>query len=470
MSPRRGESWSIAERTTRWFAINTAVVAQVIAVVAAYFVRASVHRELATLVHEELDEVAIACRWDAAGGFDAGRRAEFDELVQVLQGQHGSNAMGWRLWDAVSGDVLADFGAKALLSPDTPSPTVLETTRASDHKLWTCSTRLQDGYIVGLVIDGSAQIDRLNNFVWLSLALALVTGLITFLGGKLLINRAVDYMRQIAERMRELRTAQNPEPLVNAPDEIKAIHEALSALMASIHTEQERTRLLTAGLAHELGSPLQNLIGETEVALMSDKSPEEYRTVLESHLDELRDIGHAIGNLMTLVSIDESATPHDLERFDLAGEAEVRLRRERAHALRRGIELDVAKDGDLGLVGDREALWLVVSNLVANAIDYTPRGGRVRLSMEGSPASVVVVVDDSGPGIAEDQREKIFEPFYRGPTTRGRRAGYGLGLSIAKAAVRSQGGTIAVERSPLGGARFRVELPRARVLSEPLAV
>jgi two-component system heavy metal sensor histidine kinase CusS len=214
--------------------------------------------------------------------------------------------------------------------------------------------------------------------VWLSLALALVTGLITFLGGKLLINRAVDYMRQIAERMRELRTAQNPEPLVNAPDEIKAIHEALSALMASIHTEQERTRLLTAGLAHELGSPLQNLIGETEVALMSDKSPEEYRTVLESHLDELRDIGHAIGNLMTLVSIDESATPHDLERFDLAGEAEVRLRRERAHAQRRGIELDVAKDGDLGLVGDREALWLVVSNLVANAIDYTPRGGRVR--------------------------------------------------------------------------------------------
>jgi signal transduction histidine kinase len=142
----------------------------------------------------------------------------------------------------------------------------------------------------------------------------------------------------------------------------------------------------------------------------------------------------------------------------------VRLRRERAHAARRGTELSSEARGDLTICGDREALWLVVSNLVANAIDYAPPGGRVRLEMSAAGERVRVIVDDSGPGVPAEERERIFESFYRGPTSKGKRAGYGLGLSIVRKAVHAQGGTIAVETSPFGGARFKVELPRAREL------
>jgi two-component system heavy metal sensor histidine kinase CusS len=245
------------------------------------------------------------------------------------------------------------------------------------------------------------------------------------------------------------------------PREIGDVVSALGDMLGNIRTEADRTRLLTAGLAHELGSPLQNLIGETEVVLMRDHDAEEYRTVLRSHLEELRDIGHAVGNLMTLVSISQATGPREAERFDLSDEARLRLRRERAHAGRRQIQLEEQLPEEADLVGDREAIWLAVSNLVANAIDYSPTGGRVRIVMRADEREVTVSVEDSGPGVPEGEREKIFEPFYRGETMKNRRAGYGLGLSISKKAVDAHGGTLRVDRSPeLGGARFRLVLPR----------
>src|SRR4029078_5218868 len=99
----------------------------------------------------------------------------------------------------------------------------------------------------------------------------------------------------------------------------------------------------------------------------------------------------------------------DAEQFDLGEEARVRLRREHAHAGRRSVALEVEASGDLSLYGDREALWLVVSNLVANAIDYTSQGGRVKLALLGEDERVRITVDDSGPGVPETERTKIFE-------------------------------------------------------------
>jgi len=470
VSARAGDGWSIAERTTRWFAINTALVALVIATVALYFVRDSVHRELEALVDQQLDDVAKGFPPDPSRRFPA-RREEFQIAVEELRLEHKHNPSAWRMWHATSGELLGEFGFTSLLAAAAPSPDEMDVTEIADGYLWTRSTRLQDEYIVGVVVDGTVQTQNLKRFGWLCLALAVVSGLTTFLGGKYLIYRACSFMRQIADRTRELRSTPEAQKLelTNAPDEIREIVDALGEMLRNIRSEQDRTRLLTAGLAHELGSPLQNLIGETEVALMGESSSDEYRHVLRSHLEELRDIGHAVGNLMTLVSISQSGAPREAEQFDLGEEAQLRLRRERAHAERRSISFEVESSGELSLYGDREALWLVVSNLVANAIDYTPQGGRVKLAMLGEGEGVRVIVDDSGPGVPADQREKIFEAFYRGPTTKGRRAGYGLGLSIVKKAVDTHGGSIVVEESPWNGARFRVELPRKRKLLDSAA-
>jgi two-component system OmpR family sensor kinase len=84
------------------------------------------------------------------------------------------------------------------------------------------------------------------------------------------------------------------------------------------------------------------------------------------------------------------------------------------------------------------------------------------MSLSGNDGRVNVTVDDGGPGVSDEQRAKIFEPFYSGAAACGKRAGYGLGLSIAKKAVEAQGGTVEVARSPQGGARFALHLPRVR--------
>jgi two-component system heavy metal sensor histidine kinase CusS len=301
-------------------------------------------------------------------------------------------------------------------------------------------------------------------FVWLGLGLTVLAGTIAFFAGALLVGRACKSLRQVCDQVRAVRATADGAQLgiPGAPDEVREVIDAVSTALGHAHSEAERTRLLTTGLAHELGSPLQNLIGETEVALMSERTSREYRDVLHSHLEELRDIGRAIGNLMTLCTLSGQSPPADVEEFDLGREASMRLRREHTYAERRGVTLAMSQDGDLTVVGDREALLLAVANVVANAIDWSPRGGRVELALAGREHALEVRVDDGGPGIAADERSKIFEPFYRGPAAKGKRAGYGLGLSITKKAVETHGGALEVEASPLGGARFTLRLPRVR--------
>jgi signal transduction histidine kinase len=229
-----------------------------------------------------------------------------------------------------------------------------------------------------------------------------------------------------------------------------------------VRAESERNRIFYASMAHELRSPIQNLVGETEVALFKTRESADYRRVLESNLDELRDLGDAIDNLVTICSerrpVDGNS---DLEDFDLLDEARIRLGRERSQAERRGVELAVEGQGDLSVRGDREGLLRAVRNLAANAIQWSPAGSTVEVRLVGLDGAIEVTVDDAGPGVPLELREEIFRPFVRGPSLNGQRIGYGLGLAIVRSAVDSQGGTIEVGSAPQGGARFHVVLPRS---------
>lgn len=468
MNRQARRSWSIAERATVWFAATTGTVVLGIAGYATWEVRHSKDNEIDALATERMAE--LRTRFDPAEELESAshagevfrqRRAEFTRLVDAISRQSGDNPLGVRVIDATTGESLGDFGQVRLIPTELP---VREEPQRLPGDRFAHSDRLVSDIHVVMVIDGRHQYDEWRHFALTAFALAIVAGFGAYFSGRFFIQRACEYMSALAKRTREVRysTEQVRIEPGSVPEEIAELVRALEHMLSNIRVEEERTRLLARGLAHELGSPLQNLIGETEVALMAKQDPAEYRRVLESHLEELRDIGHAIGNLMTLVSQRRGEGGTASERFDLGVEIELRLARERAHALRNGIALDVRISGDLSISGDREALWLVVSNLVANAIDYTPRGGQVRLELCDQGERVRIVVDDSGPGIPPEERELVFEPFRRGATREGRRAGYGLGLSIVRSAVEAQGGTVRIDTSHLGGARFTVELPRER--------
>jgi signal transduction histidine kinase len=272
-------------------------------------------------------------------------------------------------------------------------------------------------------------------------------------------------LRAVAQRARSVREPTSATVELeddDPPDEIRDVVEALRQLFSTVRAESERNRIFYASMAHELRSPIQNLVGETEVALFKTRESADYRRVLESNLDELRDLGDAIDNLVTICSerrpVDGNS---DLEDFDLLDEARIRLGRERSQAERRGVELAVEGQGDLSVRGDREGLLRAVRNLAANAIQWSPAGSTVEVRLVGLDDAIEVTVDDAGPGVPLELREEIFRPFVRGPSLNGQRIGYGLGLAIVRSAVDSQGGTIEVGSAPQGGARFHVVLPRS---------
>jgi len=111
--------------------------------------------------------------------------------------------------------------------------------------------------------------------------------------------------------------------------------------------------------------------------------------------------------------------------------------------------------------GDRESLMLALRNLVANALDWSPPGGRVELRIVADEEGVHITVDDQGPGVPESERARIFLPFERGPARPDGRLGYGLGLALVRTVAELHHGSVEVTNSPLGGASFRLDLPHA---------
>jgi signal transduction histidine kinase len=280
----------------------------------------------------------------------------------------------------------------------------------------------------------------------------------------LLVHRRVRrLLAEVAEATRN--AADAPEAVRevggSAPREVAAIVEALGSLLTQLRSENEHRALMVAGLAHDLRSPIQVLLGEAEVTLLRDREPDEYRAALEGQVEELRELSSVLENLLMLVGHREHGRSTAFERFDLAGEVQLRLSRERAWAERAGVELLVHAEGDLEVVGDREALLLALRNLVRNALDHAPAGSRVLVHLQGSAEGWTLEVEDAGPGIPARDRERVLRPFEVGHSARRtRRTGGGLGLALVAQAATAHGGGVDIGESPLGGALVRVTIPR----------
>ncbi|GAB4372918.1 MAG: ATP-binding protein [Spirochaetales bacterium] len=236
--------------------------------------------------------------------------------------------------------------------------------------------------------------------------------------------------------------------------------------MARELEEMERSkRRLIADVAHELRTPLTLIRGTLEG--MRDGIIPSGEETLDSVLEETRRLSRLIDTLRELELMESGNLRLRLERIEPEELVSRVVGSFRMEAEEKNIHLTTEIEG-LGLPpieGDILRLEQVLYNLLMNALRYTPEGGSVRVRAGTRPESgaIVLSVEDSGPGIPVEERQKVFERFYRLDKSRSPRGGgRGLGLAIAREIVRAHGGTIRVTQSQWGGAAFQISLPLQR--------
>lgn len=291
----------------------------------------------------------------------------------------------------------------------------------------------------------------------------LVTGAI----GHTLASRALKPIRRITARAAEItqgRFATRLDP-PSGDDEIGRMTRLLNEMLDRLFHAIEANRRFAADASHELRSPLTAILGEVDVALKRGRTPEEYRETLTMVRERLQRIAALTDDLMMLVRAQEGKVGALVE-VPLQAMLDRIADRARELATPRHIVIDVAVPTDLVVYGEERLLERVFENLVRNAVHYNVDDGSVRVAATLHPRSgdwvadeIAVTVSDTGPGIPQAERERVFERFYRIDPSRSRRTGgAGLGLAIAREIVTLYGGTVRVVDSP-GGATFEVRLP-----------
>src|ERR671929_528579 len=217
-----------------------------------------------------------------------------------------------------------------------------------------------------------------------------------------------------------------------------------------VMARQER---FAAAASHELRTPLTVLQGTMEVALLRERTPAEYQEILRTAAMEAERMGLLIGDLLALARAQSDRETLVLEPLDLHEVTHEAAEGVRPLAERKGQTLEVALDGALPAEGDRLKLRQALTNLLDNAVTYTPEGGTIRLMARPRLHRAVIAVRDTGPGIAAQHLPHLCEPFYRVDAARGSGSKHsGLGLALAAWLILYPAVTVRSPRSLMVGA------------------
>jgi signal transduction histidine kinase len=197
---------------------------------------------------------------------------------------------------------------------------------------------------------------------------------------------------------------------------------------------------------------------------MPAETRDRFMAKIKSQTDRLLAL---VSDLLAISRLESHASDLPRTRVDLCKLAHERVdTRSQADApVERGIELSIdVPESSVEIIGDRESIGRIIDNLLDNALDYTPTGGRIDLRVRTEGSEAIIEVQDTGVGIEKRHHERIFERFYRVDSARSRElGGTGLGLSIVKRAAAAHGGRVGVESTPGHGSIFRAWLPLAPV-------
>ncbi len=242
--------------------------------------------------------------------------------------------------------------------------------------------------------------------------------------------------------------------------EIRNLVRVFNDMLDSIQKHVEGHKRFTSDVSHEIRSPLTALKGSIEVTLRRKRNPEEYEDILKKNLFEVNRLHKISDNLLLLARADHDIIELRKSWVDINELLGLIVERHKNKILEKSLDVIEEYQEPLEFLSDRDLLDEALSNLFDNALKYTPDNGSIFLKTEQSFQGITVTFHDTGPGIPEKDRERVFERFYRVDKTRSRLSGgSGLGLAITKWIIETHGGDISVKNHKEGGAIFTITLP-----------
>lgn len=286
---------------------------------------------------------------------------------------------------------------------------------------------------------------------------ALLSGFLGWLAAR----RGLEPLRNIARRASDI-TASNLDRRIEAgaiPVELAEVVTTLNDMLGRLEESFDRLSGFSSDIAHELRTPVSNLLTQTQVMLSRLRSTDEYQDVLASNAEELERLSRTIADMLFLAKADNHLLIPSRERVDLAAETAGLL--EFFEPLAEEKHLTIACRGQAAVTGDRLMLRRAIGNLLSNAMRHTPDQGRIDIALEAGEQGACVRIENTGDTIPAEHLPRLFDRFYRAdPSRQHSGEGSGLGLAITRSIALAHDGDVSVS-SRDGVTVFSLRLPAA---------
>ena len=455
---------SIAFRLTVWYVLSSFVLIIVASGFLYWFLATNLEQEDIHVLRANLRNITLLVR-NSSGGFSPST----DKGIVVTPTQPPESY--FRVLDADGRTILATPG----ISDELPTPSIADLTALrSDEEIarqvvsrpgklfQILSARVtgeQSVLYVQVAMDRRTEEHFLAQYrerFWyvlgLSAVLCSVAGYAIARGGM----RPIERIAQSAERIRPT-TLHERIGTLDLPPELSGLGETFNSMLDRLQESFARIGQFSDDVAHELRTPINNLLGGIEVALSRSRSNEEYREILGSCFEEGMRISRVIQGLLFLARTENATEAPPCELIDIWKELAAVQEFYEAAAAERGVNLRVSETSDLWASIDKILFQQAVGNLVSNAIAYTLKGGVVQIAAHADASWLRVSVTDTGCGIAPEHLPHVFDRFYRVDRARSTTEhNVGLGLAMVKGIVTRHGGRIEIDSE--GGRGTQVTL------------
>jgi two-component system heavy metal sensor histidine kinase CusS len=463
--PIKYPRWSLAARLTAWYA-GSAFVLILAAICFLYWAL------VATLDREDDHFLADKARILLTIMRDRPNDdRELREEVERESSGHSAGQLYMRVLDS-SGTIIAETaGMRVHLPADQfPAAAASETGRSAElrsasggsFRVLAVLIAGGSGRVVQVAMDRTHEEELLSSYRWyagLTLTIALLGCAVA---GYALARRGLRPLREISQTLQRIGSSTLHEriDLHLLPVELAALAVTFNDMLNRLEESFLRLERFSADIAHELRTPVNNLRGEVEVALGQPRSPENYREILSSSLEEFGRLASLIDSLLFLARAESPQHQIAKQRLELARELATVREFYEAAAHDAGIELVVTAADGLVADLDRTLFQRAVGNLVANALAYTPRGGTITLNAAREKNGLHVEVIDTGSGISPAHLPHVFDRFYRADPARTSGGGsVGLGLALVKTIAALHGGSCTIASEIGRGTRVSLVFP-----------